>query len=87
MDSVEASKRFEDKSIDFIFIDGNHQYEFVKKDIIAWLPKLKEGGVLAGHDHDWQRVKDAVKEILGEVKTISNYWIYDTKTTPDPTFL
>jgi hypothetical protein len=78
-DSVEASKLFKDKSVDFIFIDGNHQYEYVKRDILAWLPKLK--GVMAGHDYDWQSVKDAVRETLGEVKVISNYWIYDPQRT------
>jgi hypothetical protein len=78
-DSVEASKRFEDGFVDFIFIDGNHQYEFVKKDIQSWLLKLKSGGVIAGHDWDWDDVKRAVKETIGDVNIISNYWIYDTK--------
>lgn len=79
LDSILAAKRFEDKSVDFVFIDGNHQYEYVKADILAWLPKIKEGGVLAGHDTQFEGVTKAITELLSGVKIISNYWIYDTK--------
>jgi len=37
-------------NIDFVYIDGNHNYEFVKKDIELYYPKVKKGGVIAGHD-------------------------------------
>jgi predicted O-methyltransferase YrrM len=49
--SIEAAKDYEDESIDFIFIDGSHHFEDVLKDLIAWWPKLKTGGVFAGHDY------------------------------------
>jgi predicted O-methyltransferase YrrM len=48
--SWEAAIKFSDKSCDFIFIDADHTYESVFKDISAWYPKLKLSGVLAGHD-------------------------------------
>jgi len=65
-DSAEAADKFEDKSLEFVFIDADHNYEFVKKDILAWLPKIKEGGVLAGHDYLYfVGVKQAVDEIFG----------------------
>ena len=51
MTSVEASKTFEDKSIDFVFIDAGHTYEEVVEDIKHWLPKVKAGGFIAGHDY------------------------------------
>ena len=51
MDSIEASKTFEDNSIDFIHFDGSHASEYVKAEISAWLPKLKENSVIAGHDY------------------------------------
>ena len=54
--SVEAVKRFADKSIDFVYLDGNHSYEFVKDDIIEWSKKIRPGGILAGHDY--YRIKD-----------------------------
>ena len=76
-DSVEAAKQIEDKSVDFIYIDANHLYEPVKEDILAWLPKVKEGGIIGGHDYDyfdkhtgWHSVKKAVNEIFskGDIK-------------------
>jgi precorrin-6B methylase 2 len=49
-DSVTAASKFSDASFDFVFIDGNHQYLQVLRDIDAWWPKVKSGGVLSGHD-------------------------------------
>lgn len=51
-----ASNFFEDNSLDFVFIDANHAYEFVKEDISLWFPKVKKGGLVMGHDYlkmDW----------------------------------
>ena len=52
MISWEAAKYYKDQSLDFVFVDGDHSYEGVCRDIQAWLPKVKPGGVLAGHDYD-----------------------------------
>ena len=49
--SLEASRKFKDNSLDFVFLDASHEYEDVKDDILAWLPKVKPGGFLAGHDY------------------------------------
>lgn len=49
---------FQDNSLDYIYIDGNHDYKHVKQDLELWWPKLKPGGLLAGHDFlilDWKR--------------------------------
>jgi hypothetical protein len=70
--SVEASKLFEDKSLDFVFIDASHLYEEVKKDINHWFPKVKIGGYIGGHDYtnnepfEKNGVKVAVDEIFGK---------------------
>ena len=63
--SWEAASKFEDKSVDFVFIDANHTYDAIRKDIDYWLPKIKPGGMLSGHDYneDWHvGVKKAVDE-------------------------
>lgn len=53
------------KKYDFVFIDGEHTYEQVFKDICNYLPKIKKGGMLIGHDYghpDFEGVKRAVDE-------------------------
>jgi len=50
-DSVEASKLFGDKTIDFLFIDGDHTNPKFEQDLLHWDPKIKLGGVIAGHDY------------------------------------
>lgn len=49
--SVEAAKDFEDGSLDAVYLDGNHRYEFVVADLYAWLPKIRKGGIISGHDY------------------------------------
>lgn len=46
-----AFRSYDDCSLDFVFIDAHHTYESVKEDINCWYPKLKIGGILAGHDY------------------------------------
>lgn len=43
--------KFADKSLDAVYIDENHIYERVKIDIEHWLPKIKDGGIICGHDY------------------------------------
>ena len=49
--STQAASQYEDQSLDFVFLDGDHSYASVKEDILAWLPKVKSGGFLGGHDY------------------------------------
>ena len=80
MDSVSASKNYEDKSIDFVFIDGAHDYKSVKADIDAWFPKVKIGGVIGGHDYKngWVGVDRAVDEFFVDKKFLvsRSSWVY-----------
>lgn len=49
--SMDALKRFEDESIDFVYIDGNHQFRYIADDIYEWWKKIKKGGMICGHDY------------------------------------
>ncbi len=82
MTSLEAVKKFKDNSLDFVFIDASHEYEDVRDDILAWYPKVKPGGIIAGHDYyhdeyDWfPGVKRAVNELLTGFTPDEKCWIY-----------
>jgi hypothetical protein len=53
--------------VDFVYIDGDHDYDFVKKDINSYYPKVKQGGILGGHDF-WGSYKGVVLAVLDFVK-------------------
>jgi len=49
-DSFEVAQQFPDGFLDAVYLDSNHTYEHVKKELAAWVPKIKYGGAIAGHD-------------------------------------
>ena len=49
--SVAASQQFAEQSLDFVYIDADHSYESCLADITAWHPKIRDGGILSGHDY------------------------------------
>lgn len=49
--SMEAVQDFEDESIDFVYIDGNHRFKYVADDLWEWTRKVKTGGIISGHDY------------------------------------
>ena len=84
--SDNASKQFDKESIDFVFIDGDHSYESVKTDINCWEPKVKEDGLIMGHDYNWGDVARAVGENFTEVWILpdsvwaaSKIWLRDDR--------
>ena len=82
MDSIEASKKVEDKSLDFIFIDSYCSLEQAKNDIKVWYPKVKDGGIFAGHDWNMPLVRLAVtkfrenENINSRMSTYDDTWIW-----------
>lgn len=70
--SGEASTKVVVESLDFVFIDGSHDYDSVKQDILLWNSKVRPGGIVAGHDYNGRGdasgrfgVKKAVDEFYG----------------------
>ena len=61
--SGEALKDVEE-GIDFLFIDGAHDYESVKNDFVQWFPKVNHGGTIAFHDSTWPGVKRVLAEMV-----------------------
>lgn len=68
--SLPASNNFKDGSLDYVFIDAEHTYEGLKEDTLAWLPKVRLGGWIGGHDIDnlprFPGIRKAVEEIFGD---------------------
>lgn len=62
--SIQAAKKFQNNQLDFVYLDADHRYSAIKSDLIAWTPKVKEGGIISGHDYgaEWPGVKQAVDE-------------------------
>ena len=78
--SLEASLQFDDNSVDLVFIDGNHTYAHTYSDILFWLPKIRNGGALMGHDysHHFPGVQKAVDELLPGMEIVhSSIWKFD----------
>ena len=69
--SDDAINLFENESIDFIYIDGNHRYEYVKKDIENYFPKIKHGGIISGHDYE---ISERTFHIKGVKKAVDEYF-------------
>ena len=63
-DSADAASMFQDDFVDFCFIDADHTPKGVRRDIVAWWPKIKSGGLLGGHDYPSSRASKANK-LLG----------------------
>jgi FkbM family methyltransferase len=97
MDSVKAASMFPDEFFDFIYIDADHSYEGVVRDITAWWPKIKKGGLFCGDDYIpdngdiWLTVgqqepvyagKFGVRKAVNEFIENNNLSLYETTEEP-----
>ena len=89
--SMDAVKDFKDESLDFVYIDGNHTFEYVIDDVAAWEKKVKVGGIVAGHDYrnSIDRVKKGSNALtpferikLIQVKTAMDAWTLANRIKP-----
>lgn len=78
-ESGKASRKYKKESLDFVFIDGCHLYEAVKRDIKIWINKVRVGGYIGGHDYDNPNVRRAVNELLGDCPTSKTSWLWQKK--------
>lgn len=81
MESVLAAQTFNDNSLDFVYIDASHEYEDIRSDILAWYPKVKNGGFIGGHDYpSWPGVQKAVDELIKEsITQQEESWLVEKK--------
>jgi len=69
--SAEAAEIFHNP-IEFLFIDGAHEYEMVKLDFKSWFPKLLNGGIIAFHDSGSQGVRKVIEEFIYKTRYFKN---------------
>ncbi len=80
--SDEACLNFKDETIGMVYIDGNHSYEWCRRDILNYWPKIIPGGYLCGHDYtnaDTPGVTRAVQELFGEPDEYFMDWSWKIK--------
>jgi len=58
--SVDAARDFKDGELDFVYLDGNHALEHVIADLAAWTPKIRPGGIIAGHDYSRYKLPNQI---------------------------
>jgi hypothetical protein len=82
LSSFEASKKFDDGSIDVVYIDAEHTPESVKNDIIYWAPKIKETGYITGHDWEFNNgiLRESIINTIGFPDYICKHVIHGGKS-------
>ncbi len=65
--SLECAKMFNDGFLDFVYIDSSHTYKETKQEVIEWYNKVKDEGILAGHDFNADEVNRAVSQIVPKI--------------------
>lgn len=87
MDSLNASLKYPDGYYDLIFIDSGHTFELTKAEIRLWWHKLKDGGILAGHDTHLTDVTYAVREVTNgnykDLPTSKGWGVWMIEKTPE----
>jgi hypothetical protein len=76
--SEDGVRKIKDGCLDFVYIDGNHHYDFCMLDIILYSRKVRSGGIVSGHDYVIDGVKNAVNDYVRS-NNISEFFITDKK--------
>lgn len=75
--SMDIVRHFKDNSLDFVYIDGNHDFKNCTDDIAEWSKKVRKGGIIAGHDYVKRRTS-----IECQVMDVINAWVHAYGITP-----
>jgi hypothetical protein len=81
--SLNAAQNWDGPQLDFVYIDGNHKFDYVIIDLVAWNPMVRKDGMVAGHDYyrfRWAGVVDAVNAYV-TAHQINEWFIDDTRET------
>lgn len=81
MTSEQAAKVISDGSLDFVYLDARHDYESVKEDIGLWYPKVKQGGIIAGHDYLEGEIAGTKFGVKPAVDEFAKHYNLDFKVT------
>jgi len=85
--SMEAVEDFKDDSLDFVYIDANHEFRYIAEDLAEWTKKVKKGGIVSGHDYFYTKtgthtVNWHVAHVLNayiQAYGISNWYLLGSK--------
>lgn len=83
--SMDAVREVPEASLDFVYIDGHHSFDWVMQDLIEWSKRVRSGGVVAGHDFyhfRWAGVVEAVAAYT-TAHGIADWWLCDER---EPSF-
>ena len=64
---MEAVEDFADESLDFVYIDGNHDFRYIAEDLAEWTKKVRIGGIISGHDYFFTLPKKSARWDVGFV--------------------
>jgi len=84
--SVNAAAKIPAASLDFVYIDGRHDYAAVMVDLVAWWAKMRPGGIFAGHDYMQIDLPDRVIEVRKAVDDFFGSKGYAVRVTGEPRY-
>lgn len=85
--SMEAVKDFEDESLDFVYIDANHNFENVAMDLIHWMKKVKKGGIVSGHDYVKRKGERYINHTVDVINAYANAYGIEVLVFNDSSWL
>lgn len=77
MDTIEAAAKYEDDSMDFVFFDAHLTQQQLQDEMTAWYPKIKEGGLVMGHDYHTKETRHAVIRFRSDNGITTPFYNYD----------